>query len=126
MTRRKDGPRKGLTDRMMAMEDEMATIISSQRHIDDEIVAEKQACKDYTVVISPEFELCGRVYQVVLDGHHSLAAARADGCDPVFVEATEQDSDNVALLHAGNVNDFLAATWMGDNYYDVTSGVDVW
>jgi hypothetical protein len=39
-------------------------------------VAQKIATADYTVQLSPEFQTAtGKRYRVVIDGHHSLAAA---------------------------------------------------
>jgi len=104
----------------------MATIISSQRHINDEIVADKLAAQDYTVTLSPVFEIEGDEYQVVLDGHHSLEAARQAGVEPAFIEADKQMADTVALIERGEIEDFLAATRIDSDYYDIETGRDVW
>ncbi len=101
------------------------TIISSQRYIDDEIVAAKITSADFDVLISPEFEIDGDTFQVVLDGHHSLAAAREAGVDPVFCVATPQDHDAVGLIKT-NLEDFLMITRMDSDFYDVATGRDVW
>ncbi|MER2528079.1 MAG: hypothetical protein ABTR07_09145 [Candidatus Competibacter denitrificans] len=101
-------------------------IISSQRFIDDETVQAKLAAKDFTVTLSPEFELAGERYQVVMDGHHSLEAAKVAGVDPVFTVATTQDSDRIYLLAQGAVEDFLEAVYMDSDWYDVADGVQVW
>ncbi|HMA77799.1 MAG TPA: hypothetical protein VKP88_01510, partial [Candidatus Paceibacterota bacterium] len=71
----------------------MTTIITSQDHIDDDIVAAKQTEGDYMVLLSPEFEVDGETYQVVIDGHHSLEAAKRDGVEPDYEIATSQDHD---------------------------------
>ena len=76
----------------------MATIISSQRYTNDEIVASKLASQDYTVTLSPAFAVDGIEYQVILDGHHSLEASRLAGVDPEYVEADKRTADTVALL----------------------------
>jgi hypothetical protein len=100
-------------------------IISSQRHLDGEIVAAKRAAHDYAVTLSPEFEVGDVQYQAILDGHHSLAAAKLDGVDPVYRVATVQVSDNVALLDA-SIEDFLTASWIDSDWYDVETGLNVW
>ncbi len=100
--------------------------ISSQRYIDDETVETKRAAADYEVFVSPSFEIDGETYRVVLDGHHSLEAAKLDGVEPTYIEQDATDNDRIGLLNAGNVEDFLAATHMGDDYYDIATGHDVW
>lgn len=101
-------------------------IISSQRYLDDSLVAEKVANEDYNVLLSPVFVVEGEEYQVILDGHHSLAAAKQAAVDPVFVVADCSDSDNVGMLEAGKIDDFLVACHIDDNYYDIESGQYVW
>jgi len=105
--------------------EESTMIISSQRHLDGEIVAAKRAAHDYVVTLSPEFCLGGVQYQVILDGHHSLAAARLDGVDPVYRVATVQVCDCVALLDT-SIEDFLAAAWIDSDWYDIETGVSAW
>ena len=104
----------------------MATIISSQRYTNDEIVASKLASQDYTVTLSPAFAVDGIEYQVILDGHHSLEASRLAGVDPEYVEADKRTADTVALLERGEVEEFLAATWIDSDYYVVATGESVW
>ncbi len=99
-------------------------LISSQRHIDPAIVDKKRAGKDYTVTISPEFEIAGLVVCAMIDGHHSLAAAKADGVDPVYVTATLQDDDRLALLDI-SVVDYLDACQVDSDWYDIETGIDV-
>ena len=67
--------------------------ISSQRYLNDAIVAQKIEAQDFVVLVSPEFEVAGIVVRVVLDGHHSYAAAIEAGASPEFVEATGSDHD---------------------------------
>ncbi len=103
----------------------MTKTISSQHHLDDEIVAAKRAAGDYTVLVSPGFEIEGQRVCVVLDGHHSLAAAKADGAAIDWQVATAQDHDAVSLID----NDpalFLEAVWVDGDYYDAINGGDVW
>lgn len=104
--------------------------ISSQRHIDDDIVAEKIGSEDFEVMVSPAFWVNGNQYRVVLDGHHSLAAAKQAGVEPVFFEATATDHDAVALLigtpeQDGSPEEFLEAVYNECDYYDVDTEQDV-
>lgn len=101
------------------------TIISSQRYIDDTIVASKIVASDFTVLVSPAFSIDGETYRVVLDGHHSLAAATEAGVAPDFSEATSQDHDAIYLLQT-DPDQFLIATRLDSDYYDVATGLDVW
>lgn len=96
-------------------------IISSQRYLDDVTVQEKRAARDYVVTLSPEFEINGVVMQAVIDGHHSLAAARADGVAPEIMVITVQEDDRIALLD-GSIDDYLEACYMDSDWYDVKTG----
>lgn len=99
--------------------------ISSQRYINEEIVSDKAEAADFEVLVSPVFEIDGEMMAVILDGHHSYHAAIEAGVTPEFVEATTQDHDAVALLES-DVDTFLEAVHMGDDYYYVETGVTVW
>lgn len=103
----------------------MTRIISSQRNRDEEIVAEKRATRDYGVSVSPEFELFGEKVRLVLDGHHSWDAAIADGVEPIICELDATDDDRIALLQAGNVDDFLTVTYIDSDLYDIRTGEDL-
>jgi len=98
-------------------------IISSQRYLDDATVAQKRADRDYVVSVSPVFQLDGAECQVVLDGHHSLAAAQADGGEPEYVEADATDDDRVGLINEA-LSDFLTVCWADSDWYDIATGVD--
>lgn len=98
--------------------------ISSQRYLDDETVQVKREACDYVVTVSPEFEIDGVVMQAVIDGHHSLAAAEADGVEPEFVVATIQNDDRIALLES-SIDDYLEVCYMDSDWYDVATGKGV-
>jgi hypothetical protein len=71
-----------------------AALITNQSYLNPDIVAAKIAAQDFTVQLSPEFVTpAGKRYRVVIDGHHSLAAAVQSGNVPVFVEANYAGSD---------------------------------
>ena len=101
-------------------------LISSQRYINDEIVAEKIANQDFEVQVSPEFEIDGMLVRVVVNGHHSFAAAKQSGIDPVFCEQDASENDMVGLIEQGRIDDFMAIARIDSDYYDVTTGEDVW
>lgn len=70
-------------------------LITNQTYTDPNIVAQKRADADYEVQVSPvivDAQTGGR-YRVVIDGHHSLEAARLDGVAPQLVEGGYGSSD---------------------------------
>lgn len=91
-----------------------ARLATSQHFLDEARVAEKAAAGDYEVMVSPEFSVRGRPYQAVLDGNHSLAAARRNGVEPDLIEATPQVHDAVLRLRQGDVKGFLEAVDMNE------------
>lgn len=98
--------------------------ISSQRYLDDNTVQAKREARDYVVTVSPEFALNGVVMQAVIDGHHSLAAAEADGVEPEFVVASLRDDDRIALLNR-SIDDYLEVCYMDSDWYDIATGKGV-
>lgn len=105
--------------------DEYGNIISSQRYIDNDIVAAKRNNQDYEVLLSPRFRHDGVDVSVVLDGHHALRAAQMDGVNPTYNVASPSTHDAVALI-GNNTDDFLRAVHMGSDYYNVIDGSSVW
>jgi len=101
-------------------------LISSQRYIDDAIVASKLAAGIFEVRVSPEFEVDGELFAVILDGHHAFAAARAAGVEPSIIEMRRDEHDAIALLDRGAIEDFLEVTHFGDDYYFAATGRNVW
>lgn len=104
----------------------MIKIITSQDHLDAEIVAAKLVARDFAVFVSPAFEVDGEPMCVLLDGHHSLAAALEADVAPEFTEYTAMDHDAVALIERGEIETFLEVVHMGADYRDAISGQDVW
>ena len=68
-----------------------ARIITHQKFIDDAIVLEKIKARDFVVTLTPEFLDDGKKYRMVIDGHHSLAAALASAIMPIFIEGVPRD-----------------------------------
>lgn len=100
-------------------------IISSQKFIDDEIVADKIDSEDYTIYVSPEFTIDGETYCVLMDGHHSLAAAKQAGVTPEIVEYDARDADTIGLLDI-DIHTFLESSYIDSDWYDIETGVTVW
>ena len=99
-----------------------ARLISSQRYINDEIVAAKQAAKDYTVMVGREIEIDGVTCRIVIDGHHSLKAAMLDGVEPEYTCATEQDCDREGIE---DLDEYLGAHVVDSDYYYIDNGREV-
>lgn len=89
-----------------------ANLISSQRFLDESIVEQKQASEDYTVQFAL-VEVEGQEYMVVVDGHHSLAAAILDDVEP---ELEECDAETAAFANR-DPEAFLEQHHHGDDYY---------
>lgn len=105
----------------------MTTIITSQHYLNDEIVAAKLAAADYAVTLSPAFEVDGETYAVLLDGHHSLAAAIQAGQEPDVTIADASADDRIGVLESAGVESFLEACHMGDgDYIDARTRQYVW
>jgi len=99
----------------------MTTTISSQRYLDDTIVDSKRAAQDYKVDYV-DVTVEGIDYRVIVDGHHSLAAAREDGAaiDWRHNETLQQEADSMGGLA------YLDAHWAGDDWYNVETGANEW
>lgn len=104
----------------------MTITASAQRFLDEAVVAEKQDAKDYDVLVSPVFSYDGKQIRVVLDGHHSLEAAKRDGVAASMIEADATDSDRITVLERGDIEDFLEMSWVDADYYDTATGRDIW
>ena len=103
----------------------MTTLISSQRFVDDEIVAQKITAQDFTVLLSPVFVIDGEEYQVVMDGHHSYHAALEAGVEPAYHMQNATENDRISLLNE-DVNLFLEACYHEDDWYNIKEGYTIW
>ena len=101
-------------------------LITSQQYLDRDIVAEKIEAEDFDVQISPAFEYDGETFAVIIDGHHSFAAALEAGAEPVFTELSSQDFDAICLLQSGDVDAFLAAADWGEGWIYAETSQPVW
>lgn len=100
--------------------------ISSQRYIDEDTVQQKLDAQDFTVAVSPVFEFDGQQFRVVMDGHHSLAAAQEAGVQPEFIEQDATENDKIGLLNVGKIDEFMEAAWIDSDWYDVETGAGIW
>jgi len=95
--------------------------ISSQRYLDPSIVAAKVASADFEVQVVL-VEIAGETYRVIVDGHHSLAAARNAGVAPEYTPAHPEIQGEATA----NPETYLADHQLDSDYYDVETGLDVW
>lgn len=105
-------------------------IISSQRHLDQDIVAAKLIAQDFTVTLSPIFEFDGMELQVVLDGHHSYAAAVEAGVTPIYITANSLMDDSLRGTEhpviGCEAEEYLDRHYIDSDWYNIVSGELVW
>lgn len=103
----------------------MKILISSQRYIDEETVAQKIEDNDFEVQLSPVFEIDGQEYQVIMDGHHSYHAAIEVGVEPDYTTQTATDNDRILLLDT-DIDLFLEACHIDSDWYNIETGITIW
>ena len=101
-------------------EEKMSRLITSQSYLDGVTVARKRRTSDYNVLLSPKFYVDGIGYQIVMDGHHALAAAKLDGVAPRFSIASKDDR-LVGLIEV-DLEMFLLNAITDDLFFDVDNG----
>lgn len=76
-------------------------LVTNQRFLDPTIVAEKVTTRDFEVQVTPVFtDTDGGRFRIIVDGHHSLAAARACGVAPTYVEGDFMSGDYEVVADA--------------------------
>ena len=95
----------------------MVNLITAQEYLDNAIVNQKLNDADFDVFVSPAFIHEGQEYQVILDGHHSFAAAKLAGIEPNFIVQNVKENDTIGLLLDGNTSDFLEVNQDAGNEY---------
>lgn len=98
--------------------DYLKGLISSQRYIDRDRVAQKIINRDFDVTVTPEFLINGEPVRAIQDGHHSLEAAIRSGHKPRFIVNTASENDRIGLLEDGRIDDFLEAAYHDSPWYD--------
>lgn len=100
-------------------------LISSQRYLDPDIVQEKIDDSDFLVHVY-EIEVYRQPFWVVVDGHHSLAAARQVGQVPEikFVERAVAKQYEYEIA-CGGIDGWLTSHWIDTDWYFVETGQTV-
>lgn len=94
--------------------------LSSQKHLDADTIEEKRAAQDYTVTLATIIDPTTDVdYDLVIDGHHSYAAALLDGVAPEYVFSDYNYQSEVECI---GFDDFLAAHYIDSDWYDLETG----
>lgn len=93
-----------------------APLISSQRYLNERLVAEKAARFSVFVVRVAEVALRGKPYRILTDGHHNLAAARRAGVEPTWRGPSTkwrriQASADPARFEAFLINNLTDSDW---------------
>ena len=102
-------------------------VISSQRYIDQEILAEKiESLREETELELPVIDLYmqdddGDDLYLLFDGNHTLAAAQELGIAIAF-----DIGDHVADWSGLAGEDLLRVAYMDSDYYDIATGIDIW
>lgn len=103
----------------------MQNLISSQRHLDPEIVASKVEAGDF-VCSAYALEMGGTLYHVLVDGHHSYAAAREAGVAPkISLVSGPLKSEYDAEVEAKGADGWLADHWHDADWYFLATGKEV-
>ena len=97
--------------------------ISSQRYLDDDIVAAKLADGDFIVTLARISDADGNEYDVVIDGHHSIAAAKEAGVSPVFEHSDYNYQKEVTCI---GFDGWLAQHCIDAAWYDIDTDIEVW
>jgi len=97
----------------------MLSIISSQHYLNESIVAEKMKGGRFLIHISPPFIHRGHVKAVLLDGHHSLEAAKRLGQLPHVDVVDDEDCSGLELIYQGDIDWFLEWSKGDSDYYEI-------
>lgn len=91
-------------------------IYTAQSYIDEAIVAEKQENKDYEITVEM-IDDDGVEIAMLVDGNHSLEAARRDGVEP---------SIKIGERNHKNLVDYVTAMNDLSNPINIVTGNDLW
>lgn len=97
-------------------------LISSQRYLNQAIVAERAVkFKRFIVNVFPVV-LRGTQYAILMDGHHNFAAAKLAGVDPDIRPVSKKLMKILKGMSAHQVEAFLINNVTDSNYYFVDTG----
>lgn len=105
--------------------DYLKNLVSSQRYLDRDIVAKKIKSGDYSVRVTPEFEIDGEKVRAITDGHHALEASIRSGNTPKFIQDSTSKNDRIQLLKDGNVDAYLEAAYHDSPWYNFSTKRDL-
>ena len=97
-------------------------LISSQRYLDPAKVARKARTFKVFVVRTVTVELRGRMYRVLVDGHHNLAAARLAGVEPAWRGASRKLQRAMQEMGPAAFARMLINNLTDSDWYDVDTG----
>lgn len=101
-------------------------LVSSQRYLDRDVVAQKIRNGNFDVRVSPKFNIEGDDVRAILDGHHALEAAIKSGNKPNFIEQSKLEDDAIYLLESGDIDGFLRQKWHDSPWYRYATKTDIW
>ncbi len=99
-----------------------APLISSQRHLDPHKVLRKATRFQVFVVRTTEIELRGRLYRILLDGHHNLEAAKMLQVDPSWRGPSNKTRRVMRQMGAEAFARMLINNLTDSDWYFVESG----
>jgi len=99
-----------------------APLISSQRHLDQPLVAHKARTFKAFVVRTHEMQLRGNAYRVLLDGHHNLAAAKLAGVEPTWRGPSTKTLRVIASMAPADFERLLINNLTDSDWYFVETG----
>lgn len=99
-----------------------APLISSQRHLDRQKVADKALRFQVFIVRVADVTLRGKPYRVLIDGHHNLAAAKLIGAEPTWRGPTAKWKRIQTQMPAAEFERMLINNLTDSDWYDVATG----
>lgn len=97
-------------------------LISSQRFLDEKTVRRKAMTFSVFIVHMAEMTLRGRLYRVLIDGHHNLAAAQLLGVEPTWRGPTKKFQRIMDKTNPREFERFMINNLTDSDWYYVDSG----
>ena len=104
------------------MTTQAAPLISSQRFLNRSMVARKALTFKVFVVSTVEIELRGKVYRILTDGHHNLAASKLAGVQPTWRGPSRKLQRVMRDMTAAAFARFLINNLTDSDWYFVDTG----
>ena len=93
-------------------------IYTAQGYIDEMIVREKQENKDYAITVEM-IDDDGVMVAMLVDGNHSLEAARRDGVEPTIKIGDDNHKNMTLVEYVESMNDL-------SNPVNIVTGKELW